>query len=175
MGIGPVKNGDVAWIEGYPGNQVLKFATQPILVSSVDGTKLIAGYLMKTSDSNTVYLASADGKRYSFSDEGPFFSWYGSFNAVRTVSRETVAAMPLSGAVLYRPGSHLLRTASSSSVYIESKDGTLRPIANADVAQTLYGSSWQNLIAIIDETSFANYHLGALVTDANRYYAAIAK
>ncbi len=97
-----VKNGDIAWIEGEPGDQTLRFATTAMLVQSANGAMRITGYLVKTAGDRAVYLAGSDGTRHVFVGERPFFSWYRNFNSVRTISKGALAALPLGGYVLAR-------------------------------------------------------------------------
>ncbi len=169
-----VKNGDIAWIEGASGSQTLKFATTPVLVKSAAGAKSVTGHLVKAKGSSAVYLAAADGRRYAFDGESKYFSWYRTFDSVETVSAAAIASMPLGGNVLYKPGSHLLKVASSPRVYVIGKDGTIHWVTSEDVVLSAFGNYWKQQIAVIDEGSLADYPVGAPITDSGKYYAAMA-
>ncbi|MEY4744107.1 MAG: hypothetical protein RL272_52 [Candidatus Parcubacteria bacterium] len=169
-----VRNGDIAWIEGKSGSQTLKFATTPVLVKTTAGAKPLTGHLVKAKAASTVYLAAADGKRYAFDGESKFFSWFRGFDTVETVSNAALAAMPLGGNVLYRPGSHLLKVASSPRIYAIGRDGTIHWVTSEDVVLSVYGNYWKQQIAIIDESALSDYPVGAPISDYGKYYAAIS-
>lgn len=168
-----VKNGDIAWIEGKPGSQTLKFATTPVLVKTTAGAKSVTGHLVKAKGVPAVYLAAADGRRYAFDGESKYFSWFRNFDSVETLSGAAIAAMPLGGNVLYKPGSHLLKVASSPRVYVIGKDGTIHWVTSEDVVISAFGTYWKQQIAVIDEGSLADYPIGAPITDSGKYYAAM--
>ena len=170
-----VKNGDVAWIEGASGVQTLKFATRAVLVKTTVGAKALTGHLVKSVSGPTVYLAAADGKRYVFFGEGQYFSWFRNFDTVQTVSNAAVAAMPLGGNVLYKPGSRLLKVASSPRIYAVGKDGAIHWVTSESVVQSVFGKYWKQQIDVIDEVSLADYTVGSPISDDFRYFAAMTK
>ncbi|HSD12217.1 MAG TPA: hypothetical protein VLC10_01550, partial [Patescibacteria group bacterium] len=166
-----VKNGDIAWIEGKPGTQTLKFATTPVLVKTTAGAKALTGHLVKAKGVPAVYLAATDGRRYAFNGEGLYFSWYRNFDTVETISPAAIAAMPLGGTVLYRPGSHLLKVASSPRVYVIGRDGVIHWVTSEDVVLSVFGNYWKQQIAVIGEGDLADYAVGAPISDNGRYYS----
>jgi len=170
-----VKNGDVAWIEGKAGSQTLKFATTPVLVKTAYGAKALTGHLVKTTGSPAVYLAAGDGKRYVFSGESQFFSWFRDFDTVETLSSASLANMPLGGNVLYRPGSRLLKASSSPRVYAVGKDGALHWVTSESVVLSVFGPYWKQQVDIVNDVMLADYTVGAPINDYGKYYAAMTK
>ncbi len=168
------KNGDVVWIEGVGASATLKYAARPVLVKSSGVAKSVSGYLVKSSVSPAVYLAAQDGKRYVFTNESAFTTWFPNFNSVRIVSAGTLAAMPLGGNVLYRPGSRLLKSASSTTVYSIGKDSAIHWIADESVARSLFGTDWKARLDIVDDTLLAAYTIGQPVTVDTMYFATLA-
>jgi hypothetical protein len=170
-----VKNGDVAWIEGAPGSQTLKFATTPVLVSAAESAKSVIGHLVKSSGSPTVYFAAQDGSRYAFVGSGTYFSWFDDFATVQTISNAAIAQMPLGGDVLYKPGSRLLKVASSPKIYQIGNDGSVHWIESEDILVSAYGSHWQQQVTVISATDLADYPQGAPIPDQLSYIVALAK
>lgn len=170
-----VKNGDIAWVEGQPGAQTLKFATSPVLVKTAYGAKALTGHLVKASGSPAVYLAAVDGKRYVFGGTSQYFSWFQNFDTIETLSNASLAAMPLGGNVLYRPGSRLLKAASSPKVYAIAKDGALRWVTNESVVVSVFGPYWKQQVDIVPDVTLADYAIGAPIGENGMYYAAMIK
>jgi len=163
------KNDTVAWIEGQPGSSVLSVAVKKVLVGNVGGAKGVTGQLVKSDAKSAVYLVTADA-RYVFPSEKEFFSWYGDFTSVRTVPAERIAALPLKGIVLY-PAGTLLKTPSSSMVYMVGDDGTLHWVTERLVLETLYGQYWKSSIRDIPAAFLASYRYGGNVANMNGYYS----
>jgi hypothetical protein len=170
-----VKNGNLGWVEGNSGSQTLKFATRPVMVKTAVGAKTLTGKLVKATNSPAVYLAANDGKRYVFFGEGQYFSWFKNFNSVQSVSSAAVASMPLGGNVLYRPGSRLLKVASSPRIYAVGKDGALHWVTSEEVVTSVFGTYWKQQIDVIDEASLADYAIGAPISQYGAYFAAMTK
>lgn len=164
-----VVNGDVAWVEGPAGSGILKFATHGVTVSSARGATTVTGTLVKTVGNPAVYLAANDGKRYAFTGEGQFFSWFQNFDGVRTVSAGTLASMPLGGNVLYSPGSRLLKAQTSPRIYAVGANGTLHWIQNADVLATYYGAEWKTRLDTVSDVTLADYQQGYAVAQYSDY------
>lgn len=165
-----VVNGDVAWVEGPVGSGTLKMATHGISVSTSKGAQTVTGTLVKVAGNPAVYLAANDGKRYAFTGQGQFFSWFTSFDGVRTVSTGTLASMPLGGNVLYSPGSRLLKTQTSSRIYAVGTNGQLHWIQSADVLLSYYGADWKARLDIVPDATLADYTQGYAVAQYSDYH-----
>lgn len=168
-----VKNGVVAWIEGNAGHAILKAAMRGVLVKSGTGTKLVGGRLTKSLDSANVYLAANDGKRYLFPAEGLFFGWYPNFRSLRQISRADLAALPLGGNALYKPGSRLVKASSSPRIYAVGENAKLHWIVSMNVLTAIYGPNWTQKLDVVPETVLADYAYGSTIADPFRYQMAL--
>jgi hypothetical protein len=127
------------------------------------------GSLIKGMTSSSVYYL-ADGKRYAFPNESVFFTWYGDFSSVMTVSDTELASYQLAGNVTYRPGSRLVKIQTDPKVYAVSRYGILRWVNSEYMAALLYGQNWNTNVDDIPDTFFTNYLVGPS-TDVSPAYA----
>ncbi len=120
--------------------------------------------LIRTPEVDTVYYCGQDGGRYVFHNESTFFSWYDNFDDVVFVSTEVMASIPLEGVVTYKPGVYMIKILSSPKVYAVTRDGTLRWVPSADIAESLYGPDWPEFVRDIPDGFFGAYQIGDPVT-----------
>lgn len=129
----------------------------------LDATQIrfcISGTLIKSTDSDAVYYCGADGKRYVFPNAGTYASWYEDFLSVQTISPPELAAVSLGKNVTYRPGVKLVKIQSDPHVYAVAPGGELRWVSSPEIAQTLYGERWVDLVQDLPVTFFGSYHVG---------------
>jgi uncharacterized protein YkwD len=126
------------------------------------------GSLVKSSISSSVYYL-VDGGRYAFPNEKVFFSWYGDFSSVVTISGSELASYPLTGNVTYRPGLWLIKIQTDPRVYAVSRYGILRWVATEQVASALYGAKWSTKVHDIPDAFFINYKIGTPIGSAQDY------
>ncbi len=126
------------------------------------------GSLVKSSINSSVYYL-VDGGRYAFPNEKVFFSWYGDFSSVVTISGSELASYPLTGNVTYRPGLWLIKIQTDPRVYAVSRYGILRWVATEQVASALYGAKWSTKVHDIPDTFFINYKIGTPIGSAQDY------
>jgi len=119
--------------------------------------------LVKAPGDDAVYLISEDAKRHPFPNARFFFSWYTDFNDVRTVTADTLAAIPLGTSVLLRPGTDFVKIVSSPETYMIGEGGVLRWIPDERVARALGGDHWQDRVIDIDPSLFTLFTLGSPV------------
>jgi hypothetical protein len=127
-----------------------------------------AGTLVKGSLA-AVYYCGSDGKRYVFTNDKSYFTWYTDFSGVTTISDADLASLQIGGNVTYRPGVKMLKIQSDPKVYAVSKGGVLRPIASEAVAACLYGATWNQQIHDVSDAFFTNYTVGAAVNACSDY------
>lgn len=125
----------------------------------------IAGDLIKTDISASVYLVGADGKRHAFPNETTFFSWDYSFDDVEAVDADTMASYTLGGNVTVKPGSYLVKIQSDAKVYAVAPEAELRWIMDEPTAMAIYGAEWASEVIDIDVTFWNNYTLGENVDE----------
>ena len=170
-----VHDGAIAWLEGQAGHSALKVAFRTVLVRAASGTSYASGYLAKAPGIPSVYLMTNDGQRYVIATEGQLFGWYRDFSSVRTISKSLLAAAPLAGKVLYRPGQKLVKGASSPRVYAVGEKGSLHWIKDESVATQFYGANWNRRVVVMPDHEFAEYAIGAPVDSLGQYGLAMAQ
>jgi hypothetical protein len=133
------------------------------------------GDLITKAGSASVYYLGADGKRYVFSNQSVFDSWYGGFSTVKTVTNTELLSFELGGNVVARAG-RLIQVVTndtpwqvaSSSVYAVSTNGTLHAVDSGATAASLFGSDWETRIVAVPESLFTNYKVGAALTSSSK-------
>ena len=115
-----------------------------------------------------VYYYGVDGKRHAFTTESVFKSWYNDFDDLVILSAQVLSSIPLGKNVSYRPGERMVKF-STNTVYAVSYGGLLRPIANAEIAEAMFGSDWISLIEIVDDVFYGNYRIGAGVESSSSF------
>ncbi|MDQ7814596.1 MAG: right-handed parallel beta-helix repeat-containing protein [Patescibacteria group bacterium] len=118
-----------------------------------------SGTLVKASQP-AVYHYHSDGKRYVFPDEKTFFSWYGDFSGVVTITDQELAAMQIGGNVRYRPGYKMIKITSDPKVYAVGENGELRWVTSEQVAKDLYGVDWAKQVNDLSVGYFTGYKIG---------------
>lgn len=125
-----------------------------------------SGDLIKGTTLSTVYFYGSDGSRYAFPNEKSYFSWYSDFSSVQTISDSALAAIPLAGNVVYRPGSRWIKIQSDPKTYVVTPMGQIRWIESEEVASGLAGSDWNTMIDDVADTFFVDYTVGTSLTSA---------
>lgn len=121
-----------------------------------------------------VYYFGADGKRHAFSHERVYKSWFKDFSNMVVLSQEAMSNIPLGKNVTFRPGERLIKF-STNTVYAISYGGLLRPIANGEIAEALYGKDWVSFIEIVDDVFFGNYRKGSTIESSKDFSWSAAK
>ena len=129
-----------------------------------------AGDVIKGQTLSTVYYYGSDGKRYAFPNQNTYFSWYSDFSGVQTISDSELAAIPLGGNIMQRPGSFWVKIQSDPKTYAVSSNGVLNWIETEDVATGLAGANWNHFINDVPDVFFADYTVGAPLSSAAAAY-----
>ncbi len=116
-----------------------------------------AGDLIKMEGLSSVYYLGQDGERYVFPNEDTYFSWYSDFSSVVTIPQSELESYPLGSNVNIRPGTHLVKIITVSTVYAVEKGGTLRAIPDETTAEALYGENWAERVVDVPDAFFVNY------------------
>ncbi|MFA6099855.1 MAG: invasin domain 3-containing protein [Patescibacteria group bacterium] len=140
---------------------------------------LAAGSLIKIpsdSDENTyadsaVYYYANNGRRYVFPNEKVYFTWYSSFDNVRTLSIEDMSKIPIGGNITYHPGVKPVKFQTDDKVYAVYRNGELRWLKTEEVARAIYGSDWTSKVDDISEAFYVNYKFGNPVENAIDFMA----
>lgn len=115
-----------------------------------------------------VYYFGVDGKRHAFPNESVYKTWFKNFSDIVIISVNVLSDIPLGKNVTYRPGNRLVKF-STSTVYGVSYAGFLRPMANAEIVEALFGANWVSLIEGVDDVFFSNYRIGYTVESSNNF------
>jgi hypothetical protein len=112
-----------------------------------------------------VYFYGGDGRRHAFPGERNYFTWYANFDAVKTISENEMAAIPLGDNVTYRPGSKLVKFPTEDKVYAVASGRTLRWVTSEQAAIAMAGQDWAKKVDDIPDTFFGDYQFGANISD----------
>ncbi|MCX6744944.1 MAG: hypothetical protein NTX82_05455 [Candidatus Parcubacteria bacterium] len=150
--------------ETQSGESVLSAPEEPSGLTLPDGVNV--GDSIKVSNSTTVYFVDTDKRRHTFPNETTYFSYFSSFNGIKTISLSTLARITLGKNVTVRPGTWLVKIQSDPKVYAVEPYGVLRSISSQAVAAALYGADWNSKIADISPAFFVDYQIGLDVSTA---------
>lgn len=128
--------------------------------------ELESGDLFKVSGNSAVYLVSPEMKRMYFPNAEVYNTWYKDFSGITTIDSSCVDAYPSGGGVNYRPGSRLVKSAVSPSVFAVGPNNMKHKIANEATATALYGADWSKLVRVLPDVFDGNYNVGAELTTA---------
>ncbi|TAK03548.1 hypothetical protein EPO34_00075 [Patescibacteria group bacterium] len=129
-----------------------------------------AGDLIKGTTLSTLYYLASDGARYAFPNEKTYMTWFSDFSGVQTLSDSALAAIPLAGNVVYRPGSRWIKIQSDNKTYAVTPQGQIRWIETEPVAVALAGANWNTFIDDVADVFFVDYSVGASLASASNGY-----
>jgi hypothetical protein len=143
------------------------FAFAPVAAAaSVSSGDLVKGSLP------AVYYIGSDMKRYVFTSDKAYKTWYADFSTVKTISDTDLASVTIGGNVTYKPGVKMVKIQSDPKVYAVAHGGVLRWVATEAAAVALYGSDWNKKIDDISDAFFTNYTVGSQISSASDYTVA---
>lgn len=119
------------------------------------------GDLFKVPAISSVYLINANMERLYFFNSEIFHSWYNDYSGVKEIPAVCTDQYSAGGAVSYRPGSKLVKTVISPTVYAVLPGGELKKISDENAAVKLYGSNWAKLVRDIPDVYYSTYKVKA--------------
>jgi len=119
-----------------------------------------------TLNDTAVYFYAKNGRRYVFSNEKVYFTWYNDFSNVKTIPIDQMSLIPIGGNVTYKAGSKLVKFQTDPKTYLPTKGGVLRWVQTEDVAKNLFGANWNTKVDDITEAFYVNYTFGTPVASA---------
>lgn len=124
-----------------------------------------------TKHDNVVYYYGSDGKRYAFSSEKVFFSWYATFAGMQVLTPGLMSSIPLGGTMQIRPGTYLIKSSAGPRVYVITPGGVLRPLKNEKAARKFFGDKWMSRVVTVSDADLLNYDTtsGKEVTEAGSH------
>ena len=129
-----------------------------------------AGDVIKGTTLSTLYYLASDGSRYAFPNEKTYMTWHSDFSGVQTLSDSALAAIPLAGNIVYRPGSRWIKIQSDPKTYAVTPQGHIRWIETEAVAMGLAGANWNTFIDDVADVFFVDYSVGASLSSASNGY-----
>jgi len=129
-----------------------------------------SGDVLRGEHYPTVYWIDGDLHRRPFQDAQTYFTYYSSWNNVRTVTDATLATLTMGKPMLPKAGVVLVKIVSDPRVYALQTDGSgatlLRWIPSEAVAITLYGNAWADYVIDVPSTSYTQFGHGADMTSS---------
>ncbi|MDG1949985.1 MAG: Ig-like domain-containing protein, partial [bacterium] len=118
---------------------------------------------IRTDSSPGVYSTFADGTRRVFMNSLTYFTWHNDFDAVETVETPVMSDYALTGVMLPKAGTVLVKIQSIPNVYYleENPDDEYRPILrwipDEETAIELFGDDWALSVVDIEPTFFTKF------------------
>lgn len=144
----------------------------------VNGVTLTAGMVVKPMCQNyepksgtchSVYYVGTDGMLHGFPSESVYKSWYSSFSNVVEIETWKFNSQTVGKDVTFRPGTSLVKFASSTTVYAVDVNQTLRPIMNEAAAKAIYGTRWNSYVVTIPASQRNDYKIGSKIYSSADY------
>ncbi|MBI2551342.1 FG-GAP repeat protein [Candidatus Uhrbacteria bacterium] len=120
-----------------------------------------------THPCRTVYYLGMDGERHAFPNERIFFTWFSDYRSLIIIPEQDLAAVPLAGDVLYRPGK-MVKVVSDPKVYGVGAGGILYPLETEAVAHDYFGPGWQKAVDDLSDSFVSSYEKGIPLSQVNR-------
>ncbi|MFC1598728.1 Ig-like domain-containing protein [Patescibacteria group bacterium] len=142
---------------------LINAATSQMFVAAINYGDLIKGSM------SSVYYLGGDNKRYVFTNEKVFHSWYDGFSGVKTITDQQLASIPLGGNVTYKPGSRLVKVQTNPKVFSVDKGGVFRWMQDEELVVAFYGEDWASQVEDIPDSFFTDYKMGNPVLNWRDY------
>lgn len=123
-----------------------------------------------------VYYWGEDGERHAFPNEDVFYGWYTDFDDVIEVSTSTMSSLPMGHNVTIKPGTAVVKFATSDAVYAVSEGGILHHYLSPSLVASDYGSDWSSHdLVVISDVFYGNYSIGSVIDNSSDYDPATAE
>lgn len=149
----------------------------PLVASAAECPSLSAGAVVKVANNSAVYLINTDLKRMYFPTGEIYKTWFSDFSNVQTITPTCLENYPtfLGNGVNYRPGSRLVKSVVTPSVYAVGPNNTRHKIASEAVAKELYGAAWATLVRDVADVFMGNLTDGAEIASAMPHNGMLVK
>lgn len=140
----------------------------PAVVHAADTCPEVdAGDWIKVPGNSAVYYVNNSMERMYVPNGEVWETWNGSdYSMVKTIPASCIDNYPSGGGLNYAPGSRLVKTTVSPSVFAIGTGNLKHKLSDPDVAAALYGANWESLLRIIPDVFDANYGIGAALSSA---------
>lgn len=149
----------------------------PLVAQAAECPSLSAGAVVKVANNSAVYLINTDLKRMYFPTGEIYKSWFKDFSAVQTITPVCLENYPtfLGNGVNYRPGSRLVKSVVTPSVYAIGPNNMRHKIASEAVAKDLYGANWASLVRDVADVFMGNLADGTELASAKPHNGMLVK
>jgi hypothetical protein len=118
------------------------------------------GKFIKLKEKDTVYFVDSSNIKHAYPDRGTWESYFeDDFSRVKIVSKQEFDSYLTGDNVPHKTGS-LIKTPESPKIYKVTDNKILRWIINENVAERLFGKTWNKLIRDISAIFFKDYTIG---------------
>ncbi len=121
------------------------------------------------SGDTAVFLVTEDMKSRYFPNGETHRSWFAGFDGLNAVPLAQAGAYPLDldqPGVTFRHGSRLVKITTDPKVYAVGQNNMRHWITSGEIAEALYGPAWATLVRDVSPFHWANYSVGADITEA---------
>ena len=128
------------------------------------------GEYVRLASAPDVYYVDVDASgtlvRRPFVDTQTFLTWADSFDAVRTISEDTMAVFPMGNPMLPKAGVALIKIHSVSRVYVVGEGARIRWIASEQIARDAFGAGWDAYVIDVSPAVFFYFNEGIPIESA---------
>lgn len=152
-------------------------ALVPLVAQAAECPSLSAGAVVKVASSSSVFLINSDLKRMYFPNAEVYKTWFKDYSNVQTITPTCLENYPtfLGNGVNYRPGSRLVKSVVTPSVYAVGANNTRHKIASEAVAKELYGANWASVVRDVADVFMGNLADGAELASAKPHEGMLVK
>lgn len=149
----------------------------PLVAQAAECPSLAAGAVVKVASSSSVFLINSDLKRMYFPNAEVYKTWFKDYSNVQTITPACLENYPtfLGNGVNYRPGSRLVKSTVTPSVYAVGANNTRHKIASEAVAAALYGAKWATVVRDVADVFMGNLADGAELASAKPHDGMLVK
>jgi parallel beta-helix repeat protein len=113
--------------------------------------------VIKSVNSNSVFVVTSEGKRNVFPHETVFRSYFTDFNNIKAVSDNIISQLPIGKNITMRPGTNLIKLQTNPSVYAVEPGGIIRMLENEEMAATFFGENWAHRVVDVSDAFWPDY------------------
>jgi len=124
------------------------------------------GTLIQANGTTAVYMVDGEGGKRYFPNGEVYFSWFSDFSSVVKIEPVCMDDYQSNGGMNYRPGSFLIKTDVSPSVFAIGIGNMKHKISDPAVAAALYGADWEKKLRVIPDAFDSNYSVGPALNES---------
>lgn len=123
-------------------------------------TTLPMGTLFKFNGKPQVYYVAENTIAYPIPDEATFYSWFASFNKVKSYEQKNIGNSLSKTIITIKPGTRVIKFGSQPELYTVGKGARIRWIRDEATLVALFGEQWQNYFVNLNYIRRNDYVIG---------------